>query len=105
MRPGIPNVDLEGPGCDKFRQFDLGRIFDMSRAGWSVSGNLHAGTPPLNLPLYMIVKGNANAVGAAQLPREFIIELPEASFGLHPTHRTPYMGHFEHDACVSPPNR
>ena len=53
----------------------------------------------------MIAKGNANAVGAAQLPREFIIELSGASLGLHPTHRTPYMGHFEHDAWVSAPNR
>ena len=77
----------------------------MSPAGRSVSGNLHAGTPPLNWPLQMIAKSNANAAGASQPPRELIIELSGASFGLHPTRRTPYMGHFEHDACVSPPNR
>ena len=71
----------------------------MSRAGLSVSGNLHAGTPPLNWPLQMIADSNANAATASQSPRELIIELSGASFGLHPTHRTPYMGHFEHDAA------
>ena len=60
-------------------------------------GAVHAGPPPLTWRLQMITKREANAATASQTPREFMIELSGALFGLHPTRRTPWIGHFEHD--------